>query len=94
MIAGSRRSSSGSQGGLDGEPIGGDGALDHIQQRDAGVFANHEAILMALSSVVESNWKSFVHNTFSESALIGGIEDTPSWSVLHMSRMQRSSRRV
>jgi hypothetical protein len=36
-----------------------------------------EAILMALTSMVESNWKSIAHTTFGASATIGGIEDTP-----------------
>ncbi|VBA41808.1 hypothetical protein LAUMK136_04240 [Mycobacterium attenuatum] len=36
-----------------------------------------EAILMALPSTVESNWKSIAHTTFGASASIDGIEDTP-----------------
>ena len=36
-----------------------------------------DAILMALPSMVESNWKSIAHTTFGASASIGGIEDTP-----------------
>ena len=36
-----------------------------------------EAILMALPSMVESNWKSIAHTTFGASASIGGIEETP-----------------
>jgi hypothetical protein len=36
-----------------------------------------EAILMALPSLVESNWKSIAHTTFGASASTGGIEDTP-----------------
>jgi hypothetical protein len=36
-----------------------------------------EAILTALPSVVESNWKSIAHTTFGASASIGGTEDTP-----------------
>ncbi len=36
-----------------------------------------EVILMALPSVVESNWKSIAHTTFGASASTGGIEDTP-----------------
>src|ERR1700741_142174 len=36
-----------------------------------------EAILMALPSVVESNWKSIAHTTFGASASIGGIEAPP-----------------
>jgi hypothetical protein len=35
-----------------------------------------ETILMALPSMVESNWKSIAHTTFGASASIGGIEDT------------------
>jgi hypothetical protein len=35
------------------------------------------AILMALPSVVESNWKSIAHTTFGASASMGGIDDTP-----------------
>ena len=36
-----------------------------------------DAILMALPSMVESNWKSIAHTTFGASASTGGIEDTP-----------------
>ena len=36
-----------------------------------------DAILIALLSTVESNWKSIAHTTFGESASIGAIEDTP-----------------
>ena len=36
-----------------------------------------DAILIALPSTVESNWKSIAHTTFGASASIGGIEDTP-----------------
>jgi len=36
-----------------------------------------DAILIALASTVESNWKSIAHTTFGASASTGGIEDTP-----------------
>ena len=36
-----------------------------------------DAILMALPSMVESNWKSIAHTTFGASAAIGGTDDTP-----------------
>ena len=36
-----------------------------------------DAILIALPSMVESNWKSIAHTTFGASAATGGIEDTP-----------------
>jgi hypothetical protein len=36
-----------------------------------------EAILIALPSMAESNWKPIAHTTFGASASIGGIEDTP-----------------
>src|SRR5258708_1312929 len=36
-----------------------------------------DAILTALPSTVESNWKSIAHTTFVASASTGGIEDTP-----------------
>ncbi len=36
-----------------------------------------EAILMALPSTVESNWKSIAHTTFGASASIGGAEEIP-----------------
>jgi hypothetical protein len=35
------------------------------------------AILIALPSMVESNWKSIAYTTFGASAATGGIEDTP-----------------
>jgi hypothetical protein len=34
-----------------------------------------DAILMALRSTVEPNWKSFAHSIFGASAVIGGIDD-------------------
>ena len=36
-----------------------------------------DAILIALPSTVESNWKSIAHTTFGASASTGGIDDTP-----------------
>ena len=36
-----------------------------------------DAILIALPSVVESNWKSIAHNTFGAFASTTGPEDTP-----------------
>jgi hypothetical protein len=36
-----------------------------------------DAILIALPSTVESNWKSIAHTAFGAAVSIGGIEDTP-----------------
>ena len=36
-----------------------------------------DAILIALPSMMKSNWKSTAHTTFGASAWIGRIEDTP-----------------
>ena len=36
-----------------------------------------DAILIALPSVVESNWKSIAHTTFGASAITSGTEDVP-----------------
>ena len=36
-----------------------------------------DAILIALASTAESNWKSIAHTTFGASASIVAIEDTP-----------------
>jgi hypothetical protein len=48
-----------------------------VQQRDPGCSSIIEAILMAMPSTVESNWKSIAHTTLGASASIGGTEDTP-----------------
>jgi hypothetical protein len=55
----------------------GDRAFHDVEQRARVCSSIIDAILMALPSMVESNWKSIAHTTFGASASIGGIEDTP-----------------
>jgi hypothetical protein len=62
---------------LGDETLSGDRALHQVQQRAPDVFVVIDAILIALPSTVESNWKSIAHTTFGASASTGGIEDTP-----------------
>ena len=45
-----------------------------------------DAILIALASTVESNWKSIAHTTFGASASTGGIEDTGPVAAVHCRR--------
>lgn len=54
--------------------------------------STNDAILIALPSAVESNWKSIAHNTFGASATTWGTEDVPDCFRGLWTRLCRPSR--
>jgi hypothetical protein len=53
-----------------------------------------DAILIALPSIVESNWKSIAHTTFGASAATCGTDDTPRTASSAAAKCDRSASRA
>lgn len=76
---------------LDPQPLGGDRTLYDMQQRTPGCSSIIDAILIALLSMVESNWKSIAHTTFGASKATGRMEDNGSRRRVAAPRVARDN---